>query len=213
MPKLGSITKSSFTVHKQSRSGSATGWAVESRNGSTPGISIELPPQLSTWPTSATNSSDLGVQLDGSPGIPGGVETVTPGQGRRVRGVGGTERRDVADRPRRELLGLAVEEPLAGRLDRTGLPGEASGAGAASAGLERRVGRSSPSRRWRRAARRLFWKLEKTTSPLMSVGQVPGHDLELEVGVWRGRERSRSRHGSPPSALMALLPCEQCSPT
>ncbi len=67
MPKLGSITKSSFTLQRQSRSGSTTGCAVENRKGSTPGISIELPPQLSTWPTSATNSRLSGCSSTGRP--------------------------------------------------------------------------------------------------------------------------------------------------
>ncbi len=61
------MTGSSLTVHRQWRSGSATGWAVENRNGSTPPIGIELPPQLSTWPTSATNSRVSGWSSTGRP--------------------------------------------------------------------------------------------------------------------------------------------------
>lgn len=67
MPKLGSATGSSFTVQRQSRSGSATGCAEESRKGSTPPIGRELPPQESTWPTSATNSIVVGSSSTGRP--------------------------------------------------------------------------------------------------------------------------------------------------
>jgi hypothetical protein len=61
------MTGSSFTDQRQSRSGSATGWAVENRNGSTPPVGRELPPQVSTWPTSATNSSVSGCSSTGRP--------------------------------------------------------------------------------------------------------------------------------------------------
>ena len=67
IPKVGSITGSSFTVHRQCRSGSATGCADENRNGSTPPIGIESPPQVSTWPTSATNSRVSGCSSTGRP--------------------------------------------------------------------------------------------------------------------------------------------------
>jgi hypothetical protein len=67
IPTTGSKTTSSFTDQRQWRSGSATGWADDNRNGSTPPISNELPPQLSTWPTSATNSRVSGCSSTGRP--------------------------------------------------------------------------------------------------------------------------------------------------
>ena len=67
MPKVGSITGCSFTVQRQSRSGSTTGWAVENRNGIGPGMGSDEPPQLSMWPTSATYSSVPGCSSTGRP--------------------------------------------------------------------------------------------------------------------------------------------------
>ncbi|MEZ5240065.1 MAG: hypothetical protein R2716_14295 [Microthrixaceae bacterium] len=67
MPMSAPPAGSSFTLHRQSRSGSATGCAVESRNGSTPPRGSELPPQVSMWPTSATNSRVSGCSSTGRP--------------------------------------------------------------------------------------------------------------------------------------------------
>ena len=67
MPNVGDMTGSSLVVHRPSRSGSATGCAEEKRNGRTVSPNIDDPPQLSTWPTSATYSS-----------VPGWISTGRP---------------------------------------------------------------------------------------------------------------------------------------
>ena len=173
MPKVGSMTGSSFTVHRQWRSGSATGCAVENRNGSTPPIGIERAAPGVDVADLGDELEGLGVELDGPPGVPGGEEPVAPRQRGGVRGVRRTERRHVAGRPRRRTArgaGRTAACPGSGPSGTARRTGPARRPAAPGSSDSRQM---APQSKMAYGRLPLFCGLEKTTSPLMSAGHAP----------------------------------------